>query len=110
MHVPRPLDLGAVEELEPIVSMKQIKAFRMEPKSFLASWRQETQERSEGCRRSCSQNISSSERSDWENWPLGSFGMFAEGGSHTSQFLPSLSTAFLEQNRDRTGCAFWSLP
>lgn len=52
---------------------------------------------------------------EWKEW-LGKlalgfiFGMFAEGGGHTSQFFPSLSTAFLEQNRDRPACASWSLP
>lgn len=53
---------------------------------------------------------------EWQEW-LGKlalgfiFGVFAEGGGHTSQFFPFLvNRFFLEQNRDRPAWAFWSVP
>ena len=74
LRVKKRTSLSPVKELETTASMRQIKTSKSEPRSPTpsSSGKLETgeQERSEGNRRSCSQNVSGSERSDWENWPL----------------------------------------
>lgn len=56
-------------------------------------------------------NHLSSDRSGWGNWPLvSSLACLLKVVATPPSSSLSLSTDFLEQNRDSPACAFWSLP